>query len=203
MMVAMGTTTTSPSLLEGIRVGNDPRAWQEFFHTYAPFILAFAKRLGLSDADAADTVQDTMLAVHTTFRRLTEPFDRTKGRFKAWLRGIAQHKVRDVQRRRAKLVQARTQRAVEEADAVAAVGDMDQAFETEWRRALLGRALTQVAREIDPAVYQAFELTAVHGQSPVNVAKLLGVTRNAVYISKTRVLQRVRTTLNALIEAEG
>ena len=199
----MGTTTTSLSLLEGIRIGNDPRAWQEFFRTYAPFVLAFAKRLGLSDADAADAVQDTMLAVHTTFRRLSGPFDRTKGRFKAWLRGIAQHKVRDVQRRRVKRVQARTQHAVHEADAVAPAGDMHEAFETEWRHALLGRALAQVACEIDPAVYQAFELTAVHGQSADEVARLLGVSRNAVYISKTRVLKRVRAVVEELTEAEG
>jgi DNA-directed RNA polymerase specialized sigma24 family protein len=51
-------------------------------------------------------------------------------------------------------------------------------------------------------VFQAFELDALHGETPVKVAKLLGTTPNAVYISKTRVLRRVRTALAELVAAE-
>lgn len=196
-------TTTNLSLLESIRGGRNQRAWHQFFQAYAPLVTAFAKRLGLSDADAADAVQDTLLAVYQAFRDMQEPFDRSKGRFKSWLRGIAQHKVRDVQRRRARLQQARTHRAVEEADAVTDAAEMEELFDIEWRRSLLARALEQVAREVDPAVYQAFELYAVHDQPADKVATLLGTTRNAVYISKTRVLKRLRAILGELMEVEG
>ena len=134
---------------------------------------------------------------------LPEPFDRSTKPFKAWLRGIAKHKVRDVQRRRARHAQAVTQRASEEADAVADASAADELFEIEWQRHLLDRALTQVAREVDPAVFQAFELYVIHEQPPSKVARLLGTTRNAVYISKTRVLRRVRVVLAELIAAEG
>lgn len=80
---------------------------------------------------------------------------------------------------------------------------MDEAFESEWQRCLLGRALEAVSREVDPAVYQAFELYAVHGQPADKVARLLETTRNAVYISKTRVLRRLRAVLGRLMEEEG
>jgi RNA polymerase sigma-70 factor (ECF subfamily) len=197
----MLTSTTNIAVLEGIR-GGSPRAWQDFFRVYSPLVLAFAKRLGLTDADAADAVQETLLAVYATFRELQEPFDRSKGRFKHWLRGIALHKVRDVQRRRARREHARTQFALEEADAVADTTAMEQIFDLEWRRDLLARALDQVVREIDPAVYQAFELYVLHEQPPDKVAKLLGTTRNAVYISKTRVLKRLRVVLAELMTEE-
>lgn len=195
-------TATRTSVLEGIRAGS-PRAWHEFFRLYAPLVTAFAKRLGLSDADASDAVQDTLIAVYAQFRELAEPFDRSKGRFKSWLRGVAQHKVRDIQRRRARLEQSRAACPVEEKDAPAAGDALDAVFDAEWRRDLLARTLAQVAREVDPAVFQAFELYVIHEQPPGQVARLLGTTRNAVYISKTRVLKRVRAVLNKLMEEEG
>ena len=80
---------------------------------------------------------------------------------------------------------------------------MDEHFETEWRRNLLTRALDQVAATVDPTVYQAFELYVLQGHRPDQVARLLGVTRNAVYISKTRVMRRLRGIFSGLLEEES
>jgi RNA polymerase sigma-70 factor, ECF subfamily len=202
-MPAMRATTTNLSLLEAARTGRDPRAWQEFFLVYAPLLAAFARRVGLTDADTHDAIQETMLAVCTAFRKMTEPFDRSKGRFKAWLRGIALHKIRDLQRRRARAEAAHARRALENGETAIEDPAAEALFEAEWQRHRLHRALSRVATEIDPAVYQAFELCALHGEPPARVAQLLGVSRNAVYISKTRVLQRLRRVLAQLAEEEG
>jgi RNA polymerase sigma-70 factor (ECF subfamily) len=196
-------TTTRTTLLEGLRGGGDPRAWQEFVRLYAPALMAFVKRLGLADADAADAVQETLIAVYMVFHDLPAPFDRTKGRFRSWLRAVAQHKVRDVQRRRARAGRAVGPEPLEAVAEQADRSEAQQAFELEWQRALLARALEQVIRETDPAVYQAFELYTLHSQPAGKVAKLLGTTRNAVYISKTRVLKRLRVVLAELIAEEG
>jgi RNA polymerase sigma-70 factor (ECF subfamily) len=195
-------TTTQSTLLEGIRGGGNPRAWQDFFRLYAPPLLAFAKRFNLPDADASDAIQETLIAVYARFRDMPEPFDRSKGRFKSWLRGVALHKVRDVQRRRVRANRAGGQHPIEELNEPAGLPDPEQAFENEWQRALLARALELLIRETDPAVYQAFELYTLHGQPADKVAKLLGTTRNAVYISKTRVLKRLRVVLAQLMAEE-
>lgn len=192
-------TQTSMTLLESLRSAGGTAAWREFFRRYAPMLLGFARRNGLSGADAQDAVQEVLIAVHQEFSRLTGPFDRSKGPFKAWLRGIARHKVQDI-RRRANRVSPGGQAAVESA---AADQSMDQAFEDEWRHALLIDCLDEVARQVDPAVYQAFELYAVHGQSPVAVARLLGISTNAVYISKTRVLKLARRVLADRMKEEA
>ena len=202
-MMAMISSTTDVSLLETLWGGRNQRAWHEFFQTYSPLLMIFARRLGLSDADASDAVQETLLAVYGAFRDMPAPFDRSKGRFKHWLRGVAAHKVRDVQRRRARAGRLQAPRAVEENDAVAERPDVDGVFEAEWQRNLLARALALVAREVDPAVFQAFELYVIHEQPADKVARLLSTTRNAVYISKTRVLRRLRVVLSGLTEAEG
>lgn len=197
-------TPTSLSLLERMRGGVDERAWREFVRAYSPLLMAFAKRLGLSDADADDAVQETLLAVHGVFREMEEPFDRSKGRFKSWLRGIAKHKVRDVQRRRGRhaYLEQRDVFATGDADLISSA-EADELFELEWQRNLLAWGLERVAREVDPAVYQAFELYAVHGHPADQVARLLGVTRNAVYISKTRVLRRISRIIAELQEEAG
>lgn len=195
-------TTTSLTLLDQMQGGQDQRAWHTFMRAYAPLLIAFAKRLGLSDADANDAVQDTLVAVHRHFQNLDAPFDRSKGRFKSWLRGVAQHKVRDIQRRRARIERAEAARGQETPGTARGTDGLEEAFEEEWQRNLLARALEQVAREVPPNVFQAFELYAVHGRSPDDVARLLGISRNAVYIRKTRALRCLTRVYQALLNEE-
>jgi RNA polymerase sigma-70 factor (ECF subfamily) len=65
-------------------------------------------------------------------------------------------------------------------------------WDTEWRRIVLERSLQQVRMEIDPKIFKAFELYCIF-QNPVeDVCKTLDMSRNAVYIAKSRVLSRLR-----------
>jgi len=180
-------TVTSMTLLESLRTDGGQAVWQEFFRRYAPMLVSFARRSGLNEADAQDAAQEALLAVHEAFACMSGAFDRSKGTFKSWLRGIAKHKVQDLRRR-----QARVERNVQAA-ARNAMSDesVDRVFDDEWRRSELLECLDEAARRVNPDVWQAFEQYAVHGQSPAAVARLLGVSRNAVYICKTRVLQLV------------
>ena len=51
--------TTQPSLLERIaRSGPNREAWQQFVDLYTPLLFAWTRRLGLTEHDAADMVQD-------------------------------------------------------------------------------------------------------------------------------------------------
>jgi RNA polymerase sigma-70 factor (ECF subfamily) len=48
---------TPASLLERLRHAHEPAAWSRFVDLYTPILFAFAGRLGLQAADAADLVQ--------------------------------------------------------------------------------------------------------------------------------------------------
>ncbi|HNQ24569.1 MAG TPA: sigma-70 family RNA polymerase sigma factor [Phycisphaerae bacterium] len=198
----MVTTVTSPSLLEELRAGGNQEAWQEFFQRYAPMLLAIARGVGLRSSDVDDAVQETLVAVLRLFRRLDQPFDRTRRRFKAWLRGVVLHKVRDVQRRA-----LRAQRLAEGMatciDPHAEAERAQAVFELEWQRNRLQRALDEVAREVDPATFQEFELYALQGQNVDNVADLFETSRNAIYIAKCRILCRLKETVARLEQEEG
>jgi len=65
-------------------------------------------------------------------------------------------------------------------------------FERQWRQVTFDEALDEVRLEVDPATFQAFDLYARKSRPAGEVARLLGLSRNAVYQAKTRVLARVR-----------
>ena len=70
--------------------------------------------------------------------------------------------------------------------------DVERSWETEWRQMVLARCMEQVRKEFDTKVLEAFELYAIKGMPVEQVAERLGMSRNAVYIAKSRVLSRLR-----------
>jgi DNA-directed RNA polymerase specialized sigma24 family protein len=54
---------TRRSLLSRLRNLEDNASWQDFFETYWKLIYSAATKAGLSDADAQDVVQETVLTV--------------------------------------------------------------------------------------------------------------------------------------------
>ena len=80
-------------------------------------------------------------------------------------------------------------------------------MEAEWddpsdRRLLLRQALRLVSSEFEPRSWQAVWRVVVEDQRPVEVAAELGMTPNAVYVAKSRVLSRLREILADLGESE-
>src|SRR5437667_9703979 len=54
---------TRESLLSRLRNWDDQESWREFFDTYWRFIYGIGIKAGLSDAEAQDVVQETLLSV--------------------------------------------------------------------------------------------------------------------------------------------
>jgi len=52
---------TSVTLLDRLRRGGEPAAWDRFARLYTPLLRAWAVRQGFQDADAADLTQDVLL----------------------------------------------------------------------------------------------------------------------------------------------
>jgi RNA polymerase sigma-70 factor (ECF subfamily) len=60
---------------------------------------------------------------------------------------------------------------------------------------LFRRGLELIRAEFEERSWQAFWRVAVEGQDPADVAAALGLSRNAVYVAKSRVLRRLREAL--------
>src|SRR5262245_44229902 len=81
--------STSVSLLERLRRPRDAEAWARFVALYTPLLLAWAHRLGLQPADAADLVQDVLVLL---FQKLPEfTYDPGKS-FRHWLHVVLRNK---------------------------------------------------------------------------------------------------------------
>ena len=64
---------TSASLIQAIKDQCDASSWERFYHIYHPLLFRYSCSLGLSQADAEDLVQETVVSVSKsieTFQRL-------------------------------------------------------------------------------------------------------------------------------------
>lgn len=186
-------TDTPATLLDRLRRPGDPAAWAQFVHLYTPLIYRWAQQLGLGPAESADLVQDVFVAL---LKALPDfEYDRRRS-FRAWLCTLARNKVRDARRKHAPTL------AGSGLDGLAG-GALDPAVdvdEAEYRRYLADRALQLAKREFAPATWQAFWGVVVEGRAAGEVAKQLGVTANAVYLARGRVLRRLREALEGLMD---
>ncbi len=189
------TTITSTDLLNGLRSPDNQTVWQQYVDRYRPVIVAYAHRIGLPAADAEDAAQQTLSAFYVAYR--DGKYERDKGRLHNWLFGIARNQIRNWRRtRRNREVQVAAQDG--ETDFFDQLGDEDQweqIWDQEWRGAVMRQCLAEVRREVGEKTFTAFELFASKGWPARKVAEHLGLTSNAVFIAKHRVLQRVRGLL--------
>jgi RNA polymerase sigma-70 factor (ECF subfamily) len=170
----------------------DPDAWSLFVARFRQPVVAFARRLGLNEEEAEDAAQETLLAFAKALRE--GAYDRAQGRLSSWLFGIARHRVLDVARRRRskeEVVGARE----DGSSFWSAVGDERTAadtFEQSWRESVFEACLAQVRKELKAGTVEAFELVALRGLTPEQAAERLGITRNAVFVARHRVVARIR-----------
>src|SRR5678815_3211087 len=91
---------TRASLLHRLKDWRDQASWQQFFDIYWRLIYGVARRSGLTDSEAQDVVQETMLAVAKHMPGFQ--YDAANGQFKAWLLNMTRWRIIDQMRKRAK-----------------------------------------------------------------------------------------------------
>src|SRR6266404_6978520 len=74
---------TRRTLLSRLKNWNDHDSWKVFFDTYWKLIYNAAIRAGLTDAEAQDVVQDTVISVSKSLA--AGDYDPTRSSFKTWL----------------------------------------------------------------------------------------------------------------------
>jgi len=183
--------------LVGLKDHPADQAWSQFCERYRPVLTAFARRLGLSEHDAEDAAQETLVAFLEAYRR--GEYDRDKGRLRNWLLGIAKNKVRYLQRQKGRdlvIVAGDDQSGV--MTKIADDQSISELWEAEWRRAVIKVCLAQVRSQVEASTMQAFELLTLSERPAEEVASQLGMTVNAILKAKRRVLARMREIYRAL-----
>lgn len=189
------TAMTTTLLLERLKDPADQAIWRMFTDRYRPMIIRTARRLGLKQVDAQDAAQMALLAFFTAYRE--GKYDREKGRLRHWLFGIARHWILNTFDKRPRR-QVDVSNADDQTDFFARIpaeNQMEQVWEQEWRESTLRHCMRRIRSEFDPRTVQAFELFAQEGWPAQRVGEHLGITSNAVFIAKHRVLKRIRELL--------
>jgi RNA polymerase sigma-70 factor (ECF subfamily) len=212
---------TRASLLSRLKDWDDQTSWREFFDTYWRLIYGVARKAGLRDAEAQDTVQETLWAVAKKMPGFT--YDPAADSFKGWLLRVTQWKIGDQFRKRhASSVQASTwprraegantaKRAHQAIDtrtatiervADPASLDLTAIWNEEWQTHLLHTALERLKRRVKAEHYERYYLHVIKGQPVRAVARTLGVGVAKIYLAKHRVGMLLRQELKRL-EADG
>ena len=190
---------TRRSLVERLTDLGDQRKWQEFFETYWRLIYGVARKGGLTDAEAQDVVQETVI---TVAKNITK-YEQAAGSFKGWLLHITRWRIADQFRRRAPAGQPRpggddSRRATATIDRVPDGFDLDAAWEEEWQRNVLAAALERVKRQVAAKHYQIFDCVVLKQWPAAKVAAALRVSVAQVYLVRHRVSGLVRRAVAAV-----
>jgi RNA polymerase sigma-70 factor (ECF subfamily) len=184
--------TTPPSLLQRLRESPEQATWEKFVDMYTPLLVAWSRRLGLTEHDVADLVQDIFTILVEQLPRFR--YDDQKS-FRAWLKTVLQNRWRRLSQKRAAEMPAGSH-----IDELPNPGGWYELEEEEYRRYLVRRALELMQTDFEPATWRACWEFVVNDRPAADVAKQLGITVNAVYLAKGRVLRALREELAGLLD---
>jgi len=183
---------TRQSLLERLKDLQDQNSWQDFFNTYGRLIYGTARKAGLTQEEAQDAVQETVIAVARNLPGFK--YNPAVCSFKSWLLLITRQRIVWQLRQRAKVLEA--PRSPADAPTHTATIDripdpaslnLDHFWESEWQNNLLAAALGRVKAQVSARQYQIFDLYALQHWSVPEVTRTLRVSRAQVYLAKYRV----------------
>jgi RNA polymerase sigma factor (sigma-70 family) len=198
---------TRHSLLNRLKDWGDQTSWQDFFNTYWQLIYNVSIKAGLSDVEAQEVVQETVISVA---RKIGEfKADPAHGSFSAWLMQLTHWRITDQQRKRGKqaqFVSGAGDRHLEETSSTPAIeriqdpvgGVLEHLWQDEWEKHLMAAALERVKQQVSPRQFQMFDLHVLQKQTVTETASTLQATVASVYMAKHRVARLLKKEIQKL-----
>jgi RNA polymerase sigma factor (sigma-70 family) len=193
---------TRRSLVERLADWGDQLRWQEFFDTYWKLIYSAARHSDLTDTEAQEVVQETLITVAKNIDKLK--YDPAIGSFKGWLLQITRWRIADQFRKRepgnAKRPRSADDRETATIERVSDSrgADLDAIWETEWKENLFEAAIARVKRKIEPKQFQIFDCYVRKEWPATKVAARLGVSVGQVYLARHRVSALLKKEIRTL-----
>ena len=182
--------TTPVSLLLQLRNATE-ETWKNFVDLYTPLLFHWALKSGLQQHDAAELVQE----VFVTLLQALPKFEYNQQKsFRAWLFTVMRNKWTDLERRRgAKEVQSTL-------SGISTPSELVELEEAEYRTYLIQRAFQLMEKDFEATTIAAFRATALEDRAAADVARELGISENAVYQARKRVMAKLRESLDGMWE---
>jgi RNA polymerase sigma-70 factor (ECF subfamily) len=183
---------TITSTLLDAAIQQNPDAWKKLVDIYSPLILAWCQRRAVPLPDSENIGQEVFIAVSKNLYR----FDRSQPgqSFRKWLCQITLNKIRDYWRKLRREPMAEGGSEAHQALQELPSPEFDEVLESDDDiRILYNQIVSWIRGEFEQTTWDAFHLTIVDEMTPADAAAELGISLNAVYLARSRVLRRLRT----------
>ncbi|MBI2927022.1 MAG: sigma-70 family RNA polymerase sigma factor [Verrucomicrobia bacterium] len=203
---------TRKTLLQRLKNKEDQASWQEFFDTYWNLIYRVAIKAGLSDADAQEIVQETVISVARKIDGFV--YDPAVCSFKTWMLRLTRWRILNQLERRHRdqellrysasvSAEAATKTATVERIPDPASVDVEATWDQEWARNLYQLALERAKQKVSPDQFQIFDCYVTQAMPARQVARTLGVNLARVYLAKHRMQKVLKAELARLQKELG
>jgi len=177
--------TITSSLLSRARA-RDERAWEELVDLYGPLVYSWCLRKGLKRDQAEDVGQEVFLAVSRNLATYEHE------NFRGWLRTITDRKIIDFWEKKLPIAAGGSE-GQKRMDGVPAASSSDGTMNQWEDNKIMRLSLLEVIRsEFSDQDLLAFCRLIIDEKSPAEVAEELKISRNRVYLAKSRILNRLR-----------
>jgi RNA polymerase sigma-70 factor (ECF subfamily) len=195
--VAMSAGDPTSSSLLRCALAREPGAWERLVALYSPVVSHWCRQAGIPDHDIQDVAQEVFAAVSMNLAKFRA--DRPGTTFRAWMRGIARHKLRHYLDDRGEPAAGGTDAQKRLHQIPAPSDDIELSEGPADIAGVYQRALGLVRGQFEERTWNAFWRVAVEDRTPAEVGAEMGITPNAVRQAKSRVLRRLREEMGDLI----
>lgn len=194
--------TTRVSLLARLQANpNDQAAWAAFVDRYGPQIYAWCRHRRMQEADAQDITQNVLVKLARSLPQFVYNPDRS---FRGWLRTLTHHAWSDFIGEQQRGVRgAADSHVLDLLQTVQARDDLVDRLQAAFDQELMERAMDLVRERVEPHTWEAFQLTAIHGEPAADAATRLGMRIGAVYQARSSIQKLLRETMAELNPGEA
>ncbi len=188
---------TRRSLIVHLQNEQDDVAWCEFVTVYESFLMRLIQRRGVPAAHVNDVTNQVLAAIAQSITQWKD--DQGDASFRRWISRVARNVVLKYMSRERRQVSAAG--GTDALETLAQVPDaIDESLARQYEHELIVWAADQVKGEFIETSWQAFWLTMIDGRSVTDVAQSLAVSPGSIYMSRGRILKRIRDKVREVLQ---
>jgi RNA polymerase sigma-70 factor, ECF subfamily len=193
----MSQPTTRASLIVKLKGERNELAWTEFVSAYEPFLMTLVARHGVPARHVPDVTQQVFIAISYSLAGWNDDGDRAS--FRRWVNRVARNIViKFMSRERRQVAGQGGTQLLELLNEVPESPSDDSVERYDFE--LIIWAAEQVKSEFRETSWRVFWETMIEGRSIFDVANELNVSKGSIYMSRSRIMARIRAKVSEVSE---
>ena len=195
----MSPIETRLSLIVRLKSEQNDIAWRDFVGVYECFLSQIARRQGVPERHVADVTQQILMAIVRSIQGWKDDGDAAS--FRRWLGTVSRNVVI-----RFMTQERRQPGGVGGSDLLALLQNVEERPDElkiqRYQHELIVWAAEQVRMDFLETSWQAFWATVIEQKSVEQVAQDLNVSTGSIYMSRSRIMTKIRKIIATVLEQE-